>query len=239
MHSIGGEKTSFQRKQKQKETKKTRKIFFKITFQLYESWPLISTLLIHLLDSLSSNFLQLVLGAPYYGILVPGADTAEVVQRQVVNGHPAQAFRLGVGRLVPSRVRILVTHPNSILARVLVVRLVSVAAILLGRVADASQTAHRGLCQPGANFRVREEARRIGMRPFSPRPVRHDGRHPWYLTVRRELPRTGVGWYPNNDLRAGSPVLQPVPWNGIDTSPIFLCILCINCILCIFFLNYI
>lgn len=182
------------------------------------------------------TFLQLILSGSYYRILVPGADTAEIVQRQIIDGDSAQTFRLCVGSLVPGRVGILVTDPNSIRPCVLVVRLVRVTAILLRRIADAPQTAHGRFGQPRANFRVRKKAWRVGVRPFSSRPVGNYWRHSWYLTLRRQLPRTGVRWNPNNDLGTRCPVLEPVPWNGIDTSPIYFYIFYV---LYIFFLNYI
>lgn len=124
------------------------------------------------------TFLQLELSGPYYRILVPCADTAEIVQRQVVDGHSAQTFRLGVGCLVPSRVGILVTDPNSIRPCVLVVRLVRVTAILLRRITDAPQTTHGRFGQPRANFRVRKKPWRVGVRPLGPRPVGHYRWHP-------------------------------------------------------------
>lgn len=141
------------RKSSRRKTKQKKKtIFFKITSKLYGH----IFIYIYILEYIVSliTFLQLVLSGPYYGILIPSADTAEIVQRQIIDGDSAQTFRLGVSCLVSSRVGILVTDPNSIRSCVLVVRLVRVTAILLRRITDTPQTAHGRFGQPRANFRV-------------------------------------------------------------------------------------
>ena len=125
-----------------------------------------------------ATFLQLVLGTPDDGEFVAGAYTAEIVQREVVDDNATQTLRLGVGSLVTSGVWVLVANPDAILASVLVVRLVRVAAVLLGRVTNASQTTHGGLCQPGADLGVREEPRHVRVRPFGSRAVGDDRWHP-------------------------------------------------------------
>lgn len=155
------------------KTKQGKKTFFKIIANF------ISHIFIYIYIYYLSivTFLQLILSGSYYRILVPGADTAEIVQRQIIDGDSAQTFRLCVGSLVPGRVGILVTDPNSIRPCVLVVRLVRVTAILLRRIADAPQTAHGRFGQPRANFRVRKKAWRVGVRPFSSRPVGNYWRH--------------------------------------------------------------
>lgn len=82
--------------------------------------------------------LQLVLGRSHEGILVAGADAPEVVQGEIHDRDAAEPLGLDERGLVAGGVRVLVTRPDPLLARVAVVGLVSVAAVLLGRVADAS-----------------------------------------------------------------------------------------------------
>lgn len=141
---------SSRRKTKQKKKKNN---IFQNNFQTLRAHFHIYIYFLEYIVSLVT-FLQLVLSSPYYGILIPSADTAEIVQRQIIDGDSAQTFRLGVSCLVSSRVGILVTDPNSIRSCVLVVRLVRVTAILLRRITDTPQTAHGRFGQPRANFRV-------------------------------------------------------------------------------------
>lgn len=168
-----------------------------------------------------NNFLQLVFGASDDRVLVSGADTTEVVQGQIVDKNTTQTFRLGVGSLIASCVRILITDPDSVISSVLIVRLEGIAAIFLGWITNTSQTTYSGFCQPGAHLSVREKSWRVCVWSFGSRTLGDYRWYPWYLTVRRELPCPGVCWDSHDYFRAWSTVFEPVPWNRINTLRIF------------------
>ncbi|KYM94962.1 hypothetical protein ALC62_14557, partial [Cyphomyrmex costatus] len=155
--------------------------------------------------------LQLIFSSFNDRIFVAVANTSEIVQRQIHNRHAAETLGLHECCFVTSGVRILVTCPEPLSSSFTIIRLISVAAVLLGWVTDSSQTSCRVLGQFGAHFGVGQQSWFVGVRPWGTWTFGHDGRHSGNLAVFRQFPRASVRRNTDDDLAAGSSILQPVP----------------------------
>lgn len=153
------------------------------------------------------SILQFIFSSSDNGILVAGANTSKIIQGQIHDRYTAKPLGFHEGSLIAGSVRILVTGPDSLFSGIGVVRLKSIAAVLLGWIADASQFSRRVFGQPGAHLGVGKQTRFIGVRSRSARAIGHNRRHAGNLAFGCQFPRASVSGDADDNLTTGGAVL--------------------------------
>lgn len=154
--------------------------------------------------------LQPVLGGSQHRELIAGAQSPEIVVRQIGYRNAGQSVRSHVGRLCAGRIRIFVAHPQPKLA-VGVGQTVRIGTGSMCRIADlaqwcgvSAQIAIAGVRQEGANLEVAEQTVDAGL--GSGRSGGADLVDGWDSGdggVGLEAPRSAVRWDGNDDLVDG------------------------------------